>query len=91
MNRRQFLSSLLGAIVVTQLPPSPSLEANATAEWAKALYKALEPIFAKYFEDCMIFGSAAIAWTDEYPYARNVPYEELIAIPELYRSTGEYQ
>jgi hypothetical protein len=89
MNRRQFLSSLC-VVTSVKLPFTSELKLDADAAWIASIKKALEPIFARYFEDFMLYGTAAISSTETFPYICNIPYEEYMAIPELYRSTGEF-
>lgn len=51
---------------------------------------AIRKIHLIYMDNFTVFGSAAIATTKEWPYIRNVPHEELIAMPELHRSSGDF-
>lgn len=42
------------------------------------------------FEAAVERCTAAVVYTYEFPFVRNLPYEEWGQVPELYRSTGEY-
>ena len=86
MNRRSFLIGMFGAAAAAALPPTAILETISTRDWETAM----EKIWQTYFDDFVVFGMAAITTCEEFPFIRNVPYEEFLKIPELYRSTGEY-
>jgi len=85
MNRREFLVGLVGTAAVASIPATV-LDVVATDEWQAAI----RAVYTRYFTEFVVFGSAAISSSPEFPFIRVVPYDEWINIPELYRSSGEY-
>ena len=85
MNRRQFLTGLVGILVIDNLPAQALLE-EVTPDWTAAI----EPILYRYMADFIAYGSAAISTCEKFPYLYNIPIEDFLAFPEIKRSTGDY-
>lgn len=83
--RRQFLAGLLGTAIAASIPAA-ALEAATDNAWQAAIVK----IYQTYMNDFVTYGTAAIGPSDTFPFIRNISPQEFLAIPEIYRSTGEY-
>lgn len=92
MNRRAFLSILLGAASIPVIGIAPTeLDAEMSLEEFQAwLTEMINPVLNRYISDFMTYGRAAIGYIDEPPYIRNIPFEEWLKYPELLKSTGDY-
>ena len=86
MNRRDFLKGLFGTAAVAAIGVSAGLEEAFTQDWQAALM----PIWADYYSNVLIYGVGVIKTTDEFPFIRSIPPQEIYLIPELYRSTGDF-
>lgn len=87
MNRRQFLYNMLGSVAAAKLPQIPILDEPATDRW---IYDVYDKIYDDYIHDFITYGTGAIATTEEYPYLRNVPISEILALTDIERSDKGY-
>lgn len=83
--RREFLVGLLSTGAIAAIPTAV-LEAVADNRWQEAFLE----VYSKYMTELILYGSAAIASSPDFPFVRLVPHEEWLNIPELYRSSGDY-
>lgn len=67
MNRRAFLSGMLGVAAVSTLPPTALLE-PLTLDWEAAMDK----VVRTYMFDIAAYGNAALLYNDQWPYVHNV-------------------
>lgn len=82
--RRDFLAGLFGVAVAGAIPSA--LDLPVTEAWKLALGK----IFDEYIQEFMLYGTAGLRYSVEEPYVELIRAKDMLLIPELYRSSGEY-
>lgn len=80
MNRRELLAGFLGTAAATVIGPVPALVESTAPINAAAWEAAVAKVVATYYEDLMIFGTAAIRYTEIFPFIENVDPFNLPAI-----------
>lgn len=86
MNRRDLLRGLFGVVAASALPASALLEAPLTDDWEGLIRKVHE----RYMSDFMMYGTAALRYSNIFPYVENVDPSSIHLIPEYKRSLGEF-
>lgn len=80
-SRRAFLIEMFSASVVAQIPAS-ILDQPITVNWQAALTSVL----ADWQRDYMLYGIAAIEYTNEFPYVKTVDLKALLVLTDIERS-----
>lgn len=83
--RRQFLTGLLSVSVAGSIPVS-ILSQPAEADWQIAIGKVL----SEYITEFTCFGTAGLRYTETYPFLELIRAKDIILIPELSRSFGDF-
>lgn len=87
MNRRELLAGFLGTAVAAIIGPVPALVESTAPINAAVWEAAVAKVMATYFEDLCVFGTAAIRYTEIFPFIENVDPSTLPAIdhPNVYK------
>ena len=72
MDRREFLQGLFGVATVMAMP-SLALSKPASLDWQAAVLE----VYNKCQFDLMMFGQCYSKYTDEFPYIKHIPLNEI--------------
>lgn len=78
MKRRQFLTGLFGAAVVSALPNLPALESAPLIYTLEEWQEAIRKIWLAQWTDLIMYGTCAIRQIDDFPFIESIPFSELV-------------